>query len=243
MPTRYAQWKIASMYSSSGPIHEDSNDYTNGTNEDRFGYPVIKEDAQSISLTFKYYLPTTPASSVLLTYTVTGDGRVWIKEEYEPVEGLTPMPEFGMMFKFSPEFDKVTYYGNGPKENYVDRNRGAKLGIFESKVSDMMEKYIRPQETGNRTGVRWAKVTDNRGRGLLFEAPDTMNFSALAYTPEELEAAEHPYELPRVTKTVVRCSLMQMGIAGDDSWGSKTHDEFLLPNDQKLIFVMSFRGI
>lgn len=243
MPARYAQWKIASMYSSSGPIHEDSNDYTNGTNEDRFGYPVIKEDAQSISLTFKYYLPTTPASSVLVTYTVTGDGRVWIKEEYEPVEGLTPMPEFGMMFKFSPEFDKVTYYGNGPKENYVDRNRGAKLGIFESKVSDMMEKYIRPQETGNRTGVRWAKVTDNRGRGLLFEAPDTMNFSALAYTPEELEAAEHPYELPRVTKTVVRCSLMQMGIAGDDSWGSKTHDEFLLPNDQKLSFVMSFRGI
>ncbi len=107
----------------------------------------------------------------------------------------------------------------------------------------MMEHYLVPQETGNRTAVRWAKVVDNRGRGLLFEAPDTMNFSALSYTPGELEEARHPYELPRYTKTVVRCSLCQMGIAGDDSWGSKTHPEFLIPSDKKLTFTMSFKGI
>ena len=106
-----------------------------------------------------------------------------------------------------------------------------------------MESYLRPQETGNRTGVRWAKLVDNRGRGLLFEAPDTMNFSALPYTPDELEAAEHPFELPRYCKSVVRCSSMQMGIAGDDTWGAKTHPEFLLPKDEKLTFVMSFKGI
>ena len=87
------------------------------------------------------------------------------------------------------------------------------------------------------------KVTDNKGRGLLFEAPKSMNFSALPYTPDELEAAQHPYELPRVFKTIVRCSMVQMGIAGDDSWGAKTHPEFLLPNDKKLEFVMSFKGI
>lgn len=243
MPSRYAQWKIASLYSITAPIIEESTDYKNGDWADKKVYPIIEQDETSASLTFKVYLPTTPAATVLVTYNVTGDGRVWIKEEYEPVKGLPPMPEFGILFKFSADFDNVTYYGNGPRENYVDRNKGARLGIYEDKTCDMMEKYIRPQETGNRTGVRWAKITDNKGRGVLFEAPETMNFSAIPYTPEELEAADHPYELPRVTKTVVRCSLMQMGVAGDDSWGAKTHPEFLLPNDKKLTFVMSFKGI
>ena len=243
MPSRYAQWKIAGMYSSVTPIIEESTGYKNGDLADRSKYPMIEQDENSVSLTFKFYLPTTPASSVLVTYNVTGDGRVWIKEEYDPVEGLPPMPEFGMLFKWNADFNNVTYYGNGPRENYVDRNKGAKLGIYSDKVENMMESYIRPQETGNRTGVRWAKITDNRGRGILFEAPDTMNFSALPYTPDELEAAAHPYELPRYNKTVVRCSLMQMGIAGDDSWGAKTHPEFLLPCDQKLTFVMCFKGI
>ena len=148
-----------------------------------------------------------------------------------------------MLFKFDADFDRVEYYGKGPAENYIDRNRGAKLGIYRDKVEDMMEHYLVPQETGNRTGVRWAKILNNKGRGLLFEAPDTMNFSALPYTPGELEEARHPYELPRYCKTVVRCSLCQMGIAGDDSWGAKTHPEFLIPSDEKLTFTMSFKGI
>ncbi len=242
MPQRYSQWKLASSYAIAAPIVEDSTGYENGI-EDQGKYPIVDVKDTSVSLTFKHYLPTVPAASVLLTYTVTGDGRVWIKEEYEGVKGLSPMPEFGMLFKFDADFDRVEYYGNGPAENYIDRNCGAKLGIFKDKVEDMMEHYLVPQETGNRTAVRWAKVVDNRGRGLLFEAPDTMNFSALSYTPGELEEARHPYELPRYTKTVVRCSLCQMGIAGDDSWGSKTHPEFLIPSDKKLTFTMSFKGI
>ncbi len=243
MPARYVQWKGASCYLSQWPIKEDSTGYVNGTEEERKQYPILKEDENSVSLTYKFFIPTTPASSVVVTYTVTGDGRVWVKEEFEPVKGLTPMPEFGMMFRFSPEFRFVEYYGNGPEENYCDRNRGAKLGIFKTTTTDAIESYLVPQETGNRTDVRWAKVVDRKGRGLLFEAPDTMNFSALPYTPDELEAARHPYELPRVFKTIVRCSLVQMGIAGDDTWGAKTHPEFLLPNDKKLSFVMSFKGI
>jgi beta-galactosidase len=243
MPQRYAQWKIASAYEIAAPFAEESTGYVNGDPKDRITYPIIDVKDTSVSLTFKHYLPTTPAAQLLLTYTVTGDGRVWIKEEYEGVKGLTPMPEYGMIFKFDPDFDRVEYYGNGPSENYCDRNRGAKLGIFSDKVENMMEHYLVPQETGNRTGVRWAKILNNKGRGLLFEAPDTMNFSALPYTPGELEEAKHPYELPRVCKTVVRCSLEQMGIAGDDSWGAKTHPEFLIPSDKKLVFTMSFKGI
>ena len=93
--------------------------------------------------------------------------------------------------------------------------------------TDNMAAYLIPQECGNKTEVRWAKVTDNRGRGLLFGG-DRMNFSALPYTPHELENAAHPFELPPVHYTVIRASAAQMGVGGDDSWGAQTHPEYLL---------------
>ena len=119
---------------------------------------------------------------------------------------------------------------------------GAKLGIYRNQVSDNVADYIVPQETGNKVGVRWAKVTDKRGRGLLFEG-DSMSFSALPWTPHEMENARHPYELPQIHYTVIRAAMMQMGIAGDDSWGSPTHPEYLIHADKRLEFTFRFRGI
>ncbi|MCR4832052.1 MAG: DUF4981 domain-containing protein, partial [Butyrivibrio sp.] len=234
MAARYGQWKLASDYCQMGPVPGEKGDGKD--------YPIIKKKATEVTLTYKYYLPTTPRAEVLVDYTVYGDGRIAVAMDYKGNKKLPPMPEFGMMFKFNADYSNMTYYGRGPAENYNDRNKGARLGIFTSKVSDCVEKYLVPQETGNRTDVRWAKVTDNRGRGLLFEA-ENMNFSALPYTPNELENAAHPYELPPVHYTVVRASMLQMGVGGDDSWGSRTHEEFLLPNDKKLHFEFSFRGI
>ena len=105
-----------------------------------------------------------------------------------------------------------------------------------------MAKYLVPQECGNKVGVRYAKVTDDRGRGLLFSG-DELSFSALPYTPHELENAAHPYELPQVHYTVVRVALAQMGVGGDDSWGAYTHPEYLLNADGKIEFSFSFKGI
>ena len=105
-----------------------------------------------------------------------------------------------------------------------------------------MARYLVPQECGNKTEVRYAKVTDNRGRGLIF-AGDRMSFSALPYTPHELENARHVYELPNVHYTVVRAALAQMGIGGDDSWGARPHAEYLIPGDKRLEFSFVFKGI
>ena len=105
-----------------------------------------------------------------------------------------------------------------------------------------MAKYLVPQECGNKTGVRWAKVTDRKGRGMLCKG-DKMEFSALPYTPHEIENAAHPFELPKVHYTVVRASMQQMGVGGDDSWGAKTHPEYLLDVSQKKEFKFSFKGI
>ncbi len=235
MASRYGQWKLASNYSLLSPIPDEKGDGVD--------YPIVtKKSSTEVTLRYKYYLPTTPRSEVMVDYTVYGDGRVGIAMDYSANKKLPPMPEFGMMFKFDADFDTLTWYGRGPAENYNDRNKGARLGIFTSKVSDCVEKYLLPQETGNRTDVRWAKITDHKGRGILFEA-ESMNFSAIPYTPDELENAAHPYELPNVHYTVVRASLEQMGIGGDDSWGARTHEEFLLPNNKDLHFEFTFRGI
>ena len=109
-----------------------------------------------------------------------------------------------------------------------------------------MAAYVVPQECGAKIGVRYAKVTDRKGRGMLFEMDEKtgpMMFSALPYTPHEMENAKHPFELPEVHYTVVRAALGQMGIGGDDSWGSPTHPEYLLNAEGKMEFSFSFRGI
>lgn len=233
MPMRYAQWKIASMYAS----HKTPAGAYPGSS------PIEKEITdQYVKISFTYYLPTAPASQCRLSYTVYGDGYIETQLHYDPVEGLGDMPEFGVMFKLDADYDQVSWYGMGPEETYEDRCLGAKLGIYRNEVRDNMAKYLNPQECGNKIGVRWACVTDKKGRGMRF-AGDRMNFSALPYTPHELENARHEFELPAVHYTVVRVSKQQMGVGGDDSWGARTHEEYLLPSGKEMDFVFGFQGI
>ena len=125
------------------------------------------------------------------------------------------------MFKFNADYENVTWYGMGPAETYADRCKGAKLGIYKNKVKDNIAKYLVPQECGNKVGVRWASVTDAKGRGNdLYRRW----YGLSQHFPIRLMKSRtpcHPYELPQVHYTVVRVSKKQMGIAGDDSWGAK----------------------
>ncbi|MDF2800719.1 MAG: beta-galactosidase [Anaerocolumna sp.] len=232
MPARYGQWKLASMYLDYRPIQ------SNQVKEN----PSLEITKECAVITYTYYLPTTPSTECQLMYKVYGDGTIYIKLSYNPVKELKDMPEFGVMFKMNADYEHVEWYGLGPEENYCDRNRGGKLGIHKNKVIENMSKYLVPQECGNKTQVRYAKITNNQGRGLIFTSKG-MNFSALPYTPHELENAMHDYDLPPVHNTVIRASLQQMGIAGDDSWGAKTHNEFLVDTSNKLEFEFSFKGI
>jgi beta-galactosidase len=234
---RSAQWKIASLYG------------------------IIKETRWEICsdkfiINYIYELPTNPISECILSYTVFGNGKIKVALDYIKVEGLPELPEFSVLMKMDASFNRVTWYGNGPSETYCDRQMGAVLGIFEEQIKDIPQ-YVTPQEYGNKTGVRYAKVTDETGRGLLFtcnlgegteaetmvmynEIP--MEFSATPYTPHQLDLAKHDYELPKMHQTVIRASLKQMGVAGDDSWGSKTHEEFLIKNEN-LHFEFIMEGI
>lgn len=230
MPFRYAQWKLASMYQLNGiPGSKEPN-------------PVIVQETDKVTVTYTYYLPTTPESSCEVAYTVTGDGTVHTALSYDPPKGIHDMPEFGILFKFDADYENLTWYGYGPAETYCDRERGGKLGIYQNKVADNIAQYLVPQECGNHTHVRRASVTDNLGRGIEFSGKE-LSFSALPYTPHELENAMHSYELPPVYYTVVRVALQQMGVAGDDSWGARTHEEYLIDVTRPLKLEFDFKGI
>lgn len=230
-PARYAQWKIASMYIS----HRNGGMFDNVPTK-------VEEKDNTVTVTYTYFMPTTPASKCQVAYTVFGDGTIETKLMYDPVEGLPDMPEFGMMFWFNADYDNLTWYGMGPDETYADRRHGAKLGIYSNKVADNMAKYLVPQECGNKVGVRYARLVDAKGRGMIFEG-DELSFSALPYTPHELENAAHVYELPQVHHTIVRVALAQMGVGGDDSWGSLVHPEYHIDVTKPLEFTFRFKGI
>ena len=228
MMQRYGQWKLASMYISNYGVQ--------GQN------PVVKEEEGCVTVSCKYQMPTVPVSECELRYKVFGDGTIETTLVMDPVKELGDMPEFGVIMKVDADLDNLEWYGNGPEETYADRKKGAKLGIYRNKVVDNMARYMVPQECGNKTEVRYAKVTDAKGRGLLF-AGKGMSFSALPYTPHEMENAAHANELPQVHYTVIRAALGQMGVGGDDSWGARVHEEYLLPADKRLEFTFCFRGI
>ena len=105
-----------------------------------------------------------------------------------------------------------------------------------------MAGYLVPQECGNKVGVRYATITDEKGRGLLVRG-DQLHFSALPYSPHEIDNATHSIELPPIHNTYIRVGLQQMGVAGDDTWGALTHPEYLIDNHQPLTLSFSFRGI
>ena len=238
MGMRYGQWKLASMYLN----HKDFRQGPYGP----ANMPEVEVNEKSVKVAYTYIMPTTPTSECKLSYEVFGDGRVKTTLTYDPVKELGDMPEFGVIFKFNADYDRVEWYGLGEAETYADRKKGAKLGIYANKVADNIARYMVPQECGAKEEVRWAKVTDRKGKGMLFEMDENngpMMFSALPYTPHEMENAMHPYELPEVYYTVVRVAKDQMGIGGDDSWGARTHEEYLLKTDKKMEFSFVFKGL
>lgn len=221
MPQRYGQWKLAGMYAGISSC-------------------TLTKGKEAV-VTYEYSLPMNPAAGCTVAYHIAGNGSVRVTMDYTPVEGVTDMPEFGMMFKIPADFDKVTYYGLGPAENYCDRNKGAKLGMYKTTAKDNVTPYLMPQECGNRTGVRYAKVTNYQGAGMQF-AGDNLEFSVLPYTPAEMENAGHYYELSDPHYTVIRVAKQQMGVGGDDSWGARTHDEYLLDVSKPVHFEFVFAG-
>jgi beta-galactosidase len=171
-------------------------------------------------------------AAVDLTYTVTGDGNLTVEAHYKALSGDLPeMMRFGMIMTFPESTDEFTWYGRGPRENYIDRNLDAFMGIWNGKVTEQVHPYIRPQETGNKTDVRWLTLTDKNGKGIKIAGTQPLSASALNNRPEDFDPGttkkqQHASDIIPRHETVLCVDLFQRGVAGLNTWGATPLDKY-----------------
>ncbi len=155
---------------------------------------------------------------VYTTWTVFGDGTIHMDSRFEPFGQLPPLPRLGVVMHLANEYNNFRWYGRGPHENYPDRYRSAKMGIWSGPVDEQYIPYPRPQETGTKTDVRWLSLTNSNGKGLLVVPDQPIAASALHYTAQDLDQAQHTYELTRRKEVVLSLDARHSGL-GNGSCG------------------------
>lgn len=172
-------------------------------------------------------------SGVASIIAVNPDGTVEITHTGTPK--MLNLLRFGTRMALLREFDQVKWYGRGPQETYFDRKTGGKITLHEKTVADLEHHYMRPQENGNRTDVRWVEFTNSDGKGIRFEAmgETPICFSAWHYTQEQLQLAKHIHELKHYDLTTVNIDLNQNGIGGDMPGDAQVRQKYQLkPNKE-----------
>ena len=185
-----------------------------------------------------FELPAVKAT-LKLTYTLTAEGEVIIRQQLDADDEakVAPMFRYGMQLQMPQAYSSVKYYGRGPVENYCDRHDSEFLGVYEAKVADEYFPYVRPQESGNHTDVRWFRVLDAEGKGLEFYAGAPIEVSALNYLTEDLDdgpvkdkvIGRHSGDLVERPLTQVHVQQRQMGLGCVNSWGAWPREEYMLP--------------
>jgi beta-galactosidase len=188
---------------------------------------VKQAGPQSIQIAVDFVLPSIK-SEYKNVYTVFGNGQVAVEVSILPDSNLPELLRFGMQMEIPNKYNNMKWYGRGPQETYQDRKTGAAVGIWSADINDNISNYIRPQEYGNKTDVRWISLTDKSGKGLTVYGMPTIDASAWPYTMEDLEKAKHQYELPKRNNITVNIDYKQRGIGGVNSWGALPHDEYRL---------------
>lgn len=200
------------------------------------------EQENSLKITFTYQAACVPSFEFTVIYTAYFDGKLGVCISYPGVSGMPDMPILALDFKMKKQLCNFQYYGMGPDENYSDRCKGARLGLWKSTATENFSRYLNPQECGNRIDVRFLTISDYENNGLTFTKINTpFEMSVLPYSAYELENAMHMDELPNIRYTWVRIATKQMGVGGDDSWGAAVHNEYRIESDKamKLEFIIS----
>ncbi|HJQ27541.1 MAG TPA: glycoside hydrolase family 2 TIM barrel-domain containing protein [Blastocatellia bacterium] len=183
---------------------------------------------QTVRVTAIAVLPA-GGSTVRNVYTFYGSGEIEVEQEFTPAGQLPDLPRFGMQMRVPGEFRTVTWFGRGPQENYWDRNTAAAVGRYSEQVENLFFPYIEPQESGNRTDVRWITLTNRNGFGLKATGMPLLSVSAWPFHMDELERHKHPNEIVMAEDITVNLDDRQMGVGGDNSWGALQHPEYRLP--------------
>jgi beta-galactosidase len=213
-PNRWSVWRMA------GPDRE-----VESVNVERLAGGAVK-------VTVAMRLPAGGASYAS-TYTIKASGDIHVRADYKTSASLPVMPRFGMQMAIANEFDEMSWFGRGPHDSYWDRKTSADVGEYSGGVRELVHVYVRPQEVGNKTDVRWLALRNASGEGVLAVGAPVLNVSAWPFTMQQLEEAEHTHELPLDGNAItVNLDYRQTGVGGDNSWGARTHPEYRLDGKQ-----------
>lgn len=189
-------------------------------------------DAHQICVEASWRVPggKTPFETI---YTIDANGGIQVEARFTPGKELERM---GMQLSLPAEFRLLEYFGLGPQETMPDRQMGARVGKYTSIVDNLIHHYVRPQENGNRSQVRWLQVNDDIGVGLIIQSTgaEHFNFSAWPYTQDQLMDANHIHELVKSDLVTLNIDLTQKGVGGDVPAGGNPHEAYRLLPGKKL---------
>lgn len=181
-------------------------------------------------------------STVKLVYSVHSSGEIDVDFTLQPRGDQVPMlPRIGMQCQIPSNYSQWKWYGRGPTENYQDRTRGTWIAQHEGSIEDLFNSYLDPQESSNRTGIRWTTITNESGQGLRIEAlgERLLEIAIYSHPPLEIELARHPVDLRMPTANTLNIDFGQMGVAGTNSWGQLPLEKYRFPATQP--YHYSFR--
>jgi beta-galactosidase len=196
----------------------------------------VKNNGTDLTLTANYVLNDV-SSPYAVVYTVFSDGTVKVNASWKAGRANLPeMPRFGMQMRLAPEFEHFTYYGRGPWENYSDRNTSSFIGLYTSTVTEQSFDYIRPQENGNKTDVRWLTLTNEKGIGVQIKGLQPLSVKVAHNTTHDLDFGitkknSHPSDITPRKDIFLNVDFLQRGVGGDDSWGALPHQPYRLLSD------------
>lgn len=196
----------------------------------------IENDGKTVKIVVNFAVPTEPSCKGQLIYRISGKG-IHIDYTFTPHESLPEIPEISMIFPLKRDYDFLSYLGKGPHENYIDRDRSADIGVYRTDIDNLYVNYQKPQEHGERCGVRYATLSGTRK--ITFEADTEMEFNVCPWNAETLENTGHKHELPESDTLFVRAIARQMGVGGYDSWGAHTLDEYKNKTDREYSYGFS----
>lgn len=170
----------------------------------------------------------------MMEYLICNNGAIVVTGSIDLTGTKLPeLPRFGMRMELHQPYENLVYYGRGPFENYIDRYSSSFIGRYEDKVENQFYWYTRPQETGNKTDVRWLSLLDSEGQGVRITGLQPIAFSALHFSPEDLDPGltrklQHTIDIVPQKNIFLHVDLKQRGLGGDNSWGMYPHNEYRL---------------
>lgn len=209
---------------------------------------VGEQDANGIRVTIDWMLEDVQVP-YMMEYQICPDGSLVVTGSIDLTGRKLPeLPRFGMRMELKKDYERLVYYGRGPEENYTDRCSSTFIGRYEDTVSNQFYPYIRPQETGNKTDVRWVSLLDAQGFGLKVTGLQPLAFTALHFTPEDLDPGltrklQHTVDVIPQKNICLHIDLKQRGLGGDNSWGMLPHNEYrLLDKKYSYSYRLQFVG-